>query len=380
VRLLTTSDNLFEESAFASILTPHENWYKSVFALESQHHPVFDMVCQRILGDLLGMFEASLFAPKTTTRSKFYLHVLGYLQGRHGSKFTERIQEMPLAALQTRGGLLDLVQVLSQMLMRWVTASMTTLSLRLNGRVIKSHEGDQLLDAENEKREVNRFLGWAILNLRLKLVTRRNRAKAKDCVLAEDVEPLIQHLDGMRCFHHHAIIDEDYMKNCYSQADQSRNGGWLSLVSKDFFEFGRVLLSHIRDNVRQEQWGRLGNESIKVVAEVICKDAAVKKAFFDACAGSSVPVPVLTSLMDRLVLKTCYARAGASMDAWKRKNTGREVKGSEDAAFRPSLNSKTSQATKKAGESQIRKRGGDMLTGTTSIAGATKGKKRRDDE
>jgi hypothetical protein len=105
----------------------------------------------------------------------------------------------------------------------------------LKYHVSKLPDGNQLLDAENEKREVNRFLGWAIWNLRLKLSARRNRAIAEDWVLAEDVGPLIEHLDGMRCFHHDAIIDQDYMKNCYSEADQSRNGGWLSLVSKDFF-------------------------------------------------------------------------------------------------------------------------------------------------
>jgi hypothetical protein len=42
---------------------------------------------------------------------------------------------------------------------------------------------------------------------------------------------------------------------------------------------------------------------------------------------------------------------------WKRKNTAREVKGSADASFRADLKSKVSQATKKAGEFQIRKRG-----------------------
>jgi hypothetical protein len=205
-----------------------------------------------------------------------------------------------------------------------------------------------------------------------KLSTRRNRAKAEDWVLAEDVGPLIEHLDGMRCFHHDAIIDQDYMKNCYSEADQSRNGGWLSLLSKDFFDFGKVLLSHIRDNVQQQQWGRHGNDSIKVAAEAICTDVAVKKAFFDACSASTIPVSVLKTLMDRLVLKTFHARAGASMDAWKRKNTAREVKGSADAAFRADLKSKVSQATKKAGEFQIQKRSGDMLTG--NIARAKKGK------
>jgi hypothetical protein len=241
-----------------------------------------------------------------------------------------------------------------------VTASMTTLSRKLNGLAswlpTEFHEGD--LDSENEKREINRFLGWAIWHLHRKLSKRRRRAKVNDWVLAENVEPLIKHLDGMRCFHHNAIVDEEYMNHCYSQADQARNGGWLSLVSKDFFEFGKVLLSQIQDNVQQKQWARHGNASIKIAAAAICKDPATKKAFLDACTGSLIPVSVLKTLLDQTVLKTFHARAGASMDAWKRKNTAQEVKGSADASFHADLKSKVSQATKKAGEFQIRKRGG----------------------
>ena len=67
--------------------------------------------------------------------------------------------------------------------------------------------------------------------------------------------------------------------------------------------------------------------------------------------------------MDRIVLKVFHARAGASMDAWKRKNTGRDVKGSTDAAFRTDLKSKVSHTTKNKGEFQIRKRGSDVLVG-----------------
>jgi hypothetical protein len=309
------------------------------------------------------MFEGALFAPKTTTRSKFFLHVLHYLQGVHGSKFDERIEEMPLAVLRKRGGVIDLVHVLTQMMMRWVTDSMKILSRRLNGlsHMIPTELNEGELDEENEKREINRFLGWAIWHLRKKLANRRTRGKVNNWVLQENVEPLIKHLDGMRCFHHHAIIDPEYMKTCYSQADQSRNGGWLSLVSKEYFEFGRVLLSQVRHNVQQKQWDKHGNQSIKVAAEAICKDGATKEAFLEACTGSSIPVSVLISLMDRIVLKVFHARAGASMDAWKRKNTGREVKGSTDAAFRTDLKSKVSQATKNAGEFQIRKRATDVL-------------------
>jgi hypothetical protein len=118
--------------------------------------------------------------------------------------------------------------------------------------------------------------------------------------------------------------------------------------SKEYFEFGRVLLSQVRHNVQQKQWDKHGIQLIKVAAEAICKDGATKEAFLEACTGSSIPVSVLVSLIDRIVLKVFHARAGASMDALKRKNTGREVKGSTDAAFRTDLKSKVSQATKNA--------------------------------
>jgi predicted deacylase len=76
-------------------------------------------------------------------------------QRGHGSKFTAKIQETPLAAVRTSSRIVDLVQVLSKMRVRWVTASMTTLLLRLNDFVIDFHRGDQLLDAEIVKREAN---------------------------------------------------------------------------------------------------------------------------------------------------------------------------------------------------------------------------------
>lgn len=170
--LLTTSNKLFREFAHASILAPNKQWHESVFALESDHQQGFNKLFQRILGDLLGMFEAAQFALKTTASSKFFSHVLRGLQGVHGSKLTERIQEMPLAALRTRAGVMHLEHVLSWMLMRWVTASMNTLSMRSNGLANKTpaelYEGEQL-DAENQKREINHFFGWATWHLREQL-------------------------------------------------------------------------------------------------------------------------------------------------------------------------------------------------------------------
>ena len=66
-----------------------------------------------------------------------------------------------------------------------------------------------------------------------------------------------------------------------------------------------------------------------------------QKAFFDACEGSALPIPILKALMDQLVMKTFHARAGASFDSWK-KNTARKVKGSLDAFLRVDLKSRVS--------------------------------------
>ena len=109
--LLATSNELFEEFAHASILTRHEKWCECVFTLEPEHQEGFDKVCQRIVGNLFGMFEASLlFAPKTTNRSKCFPRVFLCLQGcNNGPKLAERIEEMPLAVLPKRGSITDLM-------------------------------------------------------------------------------------------------------------------------------------------------------------------------------------------------------------------------------------------------------------------------------
>jgi hypothetical protein len=67
---LITSDNLFEEFAFASLFTLREQWYECVFTMELEHRQGFNKVCQRIEGDLFGIFEATLFAPNTTATRK----------------------------------------------------------------------------------------------------------------------------------------------------------------------------------------------------------------------------------------------------------------------------------------------------------------------
>jgi hypothetical protein len=95
----------------------------------------------------------------------------------------------------------------------------------------------------------------------------------------------------------------------------------LLSVQGNYHSSSHGIVSNLCLDVQQKQWGRHGNASIKIAAAAICKDAGTKKAFFDVCTGSSIPISVLKTLMDQIVLKTFHAQAGASMDAWKRKKT-----------------------------------------------------------
>ncbi len=38
----------------------------------------------------------------------------------------------------------------------------------------------------------------------------------------------------MRVLHHKALLDEEYMADCYPESDQLRNKGGLTVVAKEF--------------------------------------------------------------------------------------------------------------------------------------------------
>mmetsp|Transcript_2821 Transcript_2821/g.4552 ORF Transcript_2821/g.4552 Transcript_2821/m.4552 type:complete len:207 (-) Transcript_2821:404-1024(-) len=196
---------------------------------------------------------------------------------------------MPLPLMRSRGCTVVLVKVLSRLLLHWVSDAMTEFSFNL--QAYRPDDTFSLLDSslhvEDEKREVNRFLGWAIFNLRRKLARRRVTASDSSWVLTEDVDAMISLLDSMRIFHNKAIVYVEYMRECYSAADQSRNGGWLSLVSKQYFPFGKILLNEIRFSVNS-QWTRRGNKTVEVAVEKIMNSNVVSAFFWGgACQQDS---------------------------------------------------------------------------------------------
>ena len=58
----------------------------------------------------------------------------------------------------------------------------------------------------------------------------------------------------MRILHHQALLDDEYMKNCYALTDQIRNQGGLALVSSTYFPFGHQLLNKIRKHLNSKDF------------------------------------------------------------------------------------------------------------------------------
>jgi hypothetical protein len=105
----------------------------------------------------------------------------------------------------------------------------------------------------DDKREVNPFIGWSLH----KLITEYRDIVARQGNGDTDVEQgddeegeAALHLElllSMRCLHADAIIDDEYLRDCYSPHMRMENCGGLALVSKEYFGVASQVMRVIKD-------------------------------------------------------------------------------------------------------------------------------------
>lgn len=344
---LVCEDKGFREYMFANAFGPSKEWFRTLCCgLTKEEEAQFECASYGIMDDLFGLWESSIFAGSRSCDSKYHYQLLRYLQEQDDEHpcLRNRMRTMP-PVLQQRGGIIVMTLVFSRWLLGWIRKAMLLISQDLNPK----KEENQESSVEDEKREVNRFLGWAIFHLRRKLVQRRDRAIAKNWHSTEDVPGMISTLDSMRIFHNEAVTDEEYMRDCYSDFDLTDNDGWLSLVAKPFFSFGKELLSRIRSEINIKAIKRLGNEAIKTAINRIKATesfASLSSKFLDAVSASSLKHATKVSLLERIIKKAFHARAKVASVAYRASHTDRHVTGASTQAFRQSLMAKTEKTTK----------------------------------
>jgi hypothetical protein len=79
------------------------------------------------------------------------------------------------------------------------------------------------MDRQDENREVTDFFGWAIQSLRRVLSKEYSRMKelqSDTTFTLEQEEEMISFLDGMRIHHTEAILDKQYLHECYPSFNQ----------------------------------------------------------------------------------------------------------------------------------------------------------------
>jgi hypothetical protein len=346
---LVLEDEGFREYITANTFGSLEGWFRTLCQLSGTDKVLFEVACTQIIADIFRIWENSMYAPRTTIGSSYHYGVLRFLQDRQKDlRLKNRISGMPVS-LRARGGNVILVLTFSRWFTGWIRKAMLQISKELNPATNVDNGGSSSPD--DDKREVNRFLGWAVFDLRRKLVIRRDRAHNNKWRMAEDVPSMITHLDTMRIFHNEAVQDETYMRDCYSDSDLCNNDGWLTLVHKTYFSFGKELMGAIRREINVQKIERHGNAAVLQAITKIHEGAdfaALKSKFMEASSTLLLATETKVSILLKLMKKTFHARAKAATIAYRAKKTDRHAPGAATQAFRQDLKAKTEKNTKAA--------------------------------
>jgi hypothetical protein len=347
-----SKDDSFVEHARSSISTPNEEFFITVFSMEPAAKTSFNDASRKMISILFGLLVKSLQAGHNTIDASFHSNVLKLLQSR--VDLNVQIQFLVPELQQKPTAISVLVLTYSRWLMAWTRLAMVSISQKLNPSVAQINTE---VSVEQEKLEVHRFFGWSIFHLRRKLDQQRRRQVENmvDCNLSDwDVTKMIDALDRMRVFHIAVIGDKNYMKRCYAETLQIENDGWLTLVSLEFFSFGKSLMVELRTHLAQSRIKNVGNVVIEESRQDIIQNPALKQLFKEAMDQLSTKADEETLLKEatmmklykRLVNKVFKAYAKFSVNTYREYNTSRRADKGQDEAHRPKLAALTLKKTK----------------------------------
>ena len=114
-------------------------------------------------------------------------------------------------------------------------------------------------------------------------------------------------IDRMKMIHDVAILDKLYMNECYSISDQIHNKGGLTLVSIEYFDFGRELVSKIYEAFNEERMKKDGPNSLTKSFDEIEGDRALQILFLHCDKSTDLNEDKRIEIMKRTIRKTMHA-------------------------------------------------------------------------
>jgi hypothetical protein len=226
--------------ATSNILGPAGNFFETVFSdLDTRKEDVFDAMCRSINGEIIKCWcDASSEKKKQFRYNQHFYEYLGT------SAFGNLFRECGIEGLSNRLGMIVVAQTLHRMFNEAIKGGMDKSVTKVN----------RPLGSINLKSEVNRFLGWAIFETRKGYLAKAiaEEWEEEDDPYEEDEddkltapereERPLDYMNRMVYRHADALVDIEYLQNCYDDYFQLKNCGGLTLVSPAYFEFGKLLL------------------------------------------------------------------------------------------------------------------------------------------
>jgi len=375
VVLLGDADSSFREMAKIATLGPLADWFASLFKLNADEVLMFDVLCQLLnieilkqFGEMMADREKSKKAKSTATYNQ---RVCEYLQS---DDFGSLVNDIAIESLRNRVGVAILVEELSRRFLSNLSGGMHERS-----RLCQRGQG-----IRPDRRDVNRFLGWAIAGL-IKNVresmrkdahseeteetveespmmlelgndgscprtleditseiqeTQRTRAKQSDAK-ALLKEATLELLQSMRIFHEEAVLDDAYMRDCYDLAYQAKNHGYLTLVTPKYFGFSVLLLNACVNAVNQNTLTTKGNAAWESGRRSVLGNATLCEKFLECASDSALPDNEKRRLFKKLAIKVLNACFGVEERVYNERNTGRCFKNRNEGTHRGRLKAQT---------------------------------------
>lgn len=316
----------FQQCIRLSIDRPTEGWFKELLAIVQlpSDRKMLEEACQKIQDKLFQMSLNALQRRKSNSVSYEYdMH--SYHRSPEFHNFC--INSLPGTLFREHSCCALLFLALNRLHAGWVREALIEARKKRDPAMFRK-KSTTALTTEQENNAVNRFVGWgADSTMKLKRFEDDGTAANKEC--RKLLSSMILRSRDM---------DDEYVEKYYDMHMTLLNRGGLTLISKPFFEWAKLLLKLIRTVFTVDTIDLDPKGSFEKAKTSITTHNSLKAHFMFICKKYSLASPKRANeVYPILVEKIFHARAGPVFRRWKELNVKKN-----GVALRPKLKAASS--------------------------------------
>jgi hypothetical protein len=215
--------------------------------------------------------------------------------------------------------------MLAELFVKWLTLALRMYRKDKNPELFRKKQNADLKPCE-ENNEVNSFVGWAISSAKKKFAT-----DDEEDELEIEFKELLKSMSLLE-----EDADEEYLTDFYDTNMSMLNHGGLTLVSREFFEWGKITMKIIRSKFTVEVIQQDPRNCFKNAKDSVLKNASIRTLFVSSCNKLnqlSFSTKAIDKVYKIIVPKVIHARFAVEFRQWKELY----CKKHESVAFRTQL-------------------------------------------